>query len=108
MVRSEDERGVSAVQIFFWLVFLMVIGEAIFVIQNLAAPVIVMNFLFWKFETYLTDIIFQSIGWGMLAILLLWIPREIRNLFHVRNLKKRVAILETDLKNEKGSKQKEP
>jgi len=96
------------VQIFFWLVFLMVIGEAIFVIQNLAAPVIVMNFLFWKFETYPTDIIFQSIGWGMLAILLLWIPRGIRNLFRIRNLKKKVAILETDLKNEKGSKQKEP
>ena len=95
-------------QFFFWLVFLMAIGEAIFVIQNLAAPVIVMNFLFWKFETSPTDIIFQSIGWGLLAILLLWVPRGIRNLFRVRNLKKRVAILETDLKNEKGSRQMAP
>ncbi len=86
-------------QFFFWLVFLMVIGEAIFVIQNLAAPVMVMNFLFWKFETSPTNIIFQSIGWGILAILLLWIPRGIRNLFRVRNLKKRVSILETDLKD---------
>jgi uncharacterized integral membrane protein len=85
----------------------MVIGEAIFVIQNLAAPVIVMNFLFWKLQTSPTDIIFQSIGLGMIITLLLWIPRGIRNSFRIRNLKKRVAILETELKNEKGSKQKE-
>jgi uncharacterized integral membrane protein len=96
------------VQFFFWLIFLMVIDEAIFVIQNLAAPGIVMNFLFWKFKTYPTDLIFQSIGWGILTILLLWIPRGIKNSFRARNLKKRVSILETKLKNEKGSKQKEP
>lgn len=83
-------------QLFFWLVFLTAIGVATLVIQNSTAPMVVINFLFWKFETSLTYTIFGSIGCGMLIILLLWIPRGIKTSFWVRNLKKRIEILERE------------
>lgn len=83
-------------QFFFWLAFLIVIGLAIFAIQNSTAPSVVMKFIIWKFETSLTYTILGSIGCGMLIILLLWIPRGIKTSFRVRNLKKRIEILERE------------
>jgi uncharacterized integral membrane protein len=77
------------VRFFFGLVFLIAVGVAIFVVQNLTAPVVAMSFLFWKFETSPTNTILLSLGCGMLIILLLWIPRGIKTSFRVRNLKKR-------------------
>jgi len=96
------------VQFFFWLVFLIAIGVAIFVIQNLNTPVVVIKFLFWKFETSLAYTMLGSIGCGMLIILLLWLPRGIQTLFRVRNLKKRIEILEEEVKHTEGNKPKEP
>jgi uncharacterized integral membrane protein len=87
------------VQVFFGLVFLIAIGVVIFVVQNLAAPVLAMNFLFWKFETSPIDVILRSLGCGMLIILLLWIPRGIKASFRVRNLEKRIENLERELKH---------
>ncbi|MGO8988492.1 MAG: LapA family protein [bacterium] len=95
-------------QFFFWLVFLVALSVTILVIQNLNAPVVAIKCLFWKFETSLTDTMLGSIGCGMLIVLLLWFPRGIKNLFRVRNLRKRVEILEEEVKHTEGSKPKEP
>jgi uncharacterized integral membrane protein len=87
-------------QIFLWLAFLVFIGVAVFTIQNSIAPPVVMKFLFWNLETSLIYTILASFGSGILAILLLWIPRSIKASFRVRNLKKEIEILEKQMKHQ--------
>jgi uncharacterized integral membrane protein len=87
-------------QFFLWLAFLVVIGVAIFTIQNSTAPSVVMKFLYWNFETSLIYTILVSVGSGMLIILLLWIPRSIKALFREKNLKKEIEILERQMKHQ--------
>ena len=79
-------------QFFLGLAFLVVIGVAIFAIQNSTAPSVVMKFLFWNFETSLIYTILVSVGSGMLTILLLWIPRSIKASFREKNLRKEIEI----------------
>ena len=95
-------------QFFFWLVLLIAMGAAILVAQNLNTPAVVIKFLFWKIETSLTDTMLGSIGCGILIVLLLWFPRGIKNLFQVRNLRKRIEVLEEEVKHAEGNKPKEP
>ncbi len=93
---------------FFWLAFLIMIGVAIFAIQNSSAPPVVMKFLAWKFETSLVSTILGSIGAGILIILFLWIPSAIKHSFRVRNLKKEVGVL-TEMKNQiEANRPKDP
>jgi uncharacterized integral membrane protein len=94
-------------QFFFWFVFLIALSAAILVVQNLNTPAVMIKFLLWKFEASLTDTILGSIGCGMLIVLLLWFPRGIKNLFRVRNLRKRIEILEEEMKHTAGNKPKE-
>lgn len=94
-------------QFFFWLVFLIALTAAILVAQNLNAPVVVIKFLLWKFETSLTDTMLGSLGCGMLIVVLLWFPRGIKNLFRVRNLRKRIEIMEEERKHIEGNKPKD-
>jgi uncharacterized integral membrane protein len=68
-------------KVFLWIAFLIVIGVAIFAVQNSDAPIITVKFLFWKFETSLVYIILGSIGLGILFTLLVWIPRALRTAF---------------------------
>jgi putative membrane protein len=65
-------------QIFIWIVFLIVVGIAIFAVQNSNAPAVTIKFLLWKFETSLIYTILGSIVLGILITLLFWIPRAIR------------------------------
>jgi uncharacterized integral membrane protein len=90
-------------QIFLWLALLVVIGVAIFTIQNSTAPSVVMKFLFWNFETSLIYTILVSVGSGMLTILFLWIPRSIKASFREKNLKKEIEILERQIKHQVGA-----
>ena len=85
-------------QFFLWLVFLLVIGVAVFMVQNSTAPPVVMKFLFWNFETSLIYTILVSVGSGMLIILFLWIPRSIKASYRQKNLKKEIDILERQMK----------
>ena len=94
-------------QFFVWLVFLVVIGVAIFAIQNSTAPTVVLKFLFWKFETSFIYMILGSIVSGMLIILLLWIPRAIGVSFRVKNLKKEIGVLEREKNHIEVNKPKE-
>jgi putative membrane protein len=68
-------------QIFIYIAFLIVIGIAIFAIQNSGAPLVVIKFLIWKFETSLVYTILGSVGLGILLTLLFWIPRALRPFF---------------------------
>ena len=65
-------------QAFFYIVFLMIIGIAIFAIQNSSAPVVTLKFLIWRFETSLVYAVLGSIGLGIFITLLFWIPSAIR------------------------------
>jgi len=96
------------VQFFFWLVLLIAVSAAILVAQNLDTPAVVIKFLFWKIETSLTNAMLGSIGCGMVIVLLLWFPRGIRNLFQMRNLRRRIEVLEEEVKHTEGNKRKEP
>jgi uncharacterized integral membrane protein len=63
---------------FFWLASLVVVVLAIFAIQNSTTPVMMIQFLFWKFEISLIYAILGAVGSGMLIILLLWIRSAIK------------------------------
>ena len=65
-------------QVIFWFIFLIVVGIAIFAVQNSNVPFVTIKFLLWKFETSLVYTILGSIGLGILITLLFWIPRVIR------------------------------
>lgn len=71
-------------QFFYWLIFLMVIGIAIFAVQNSSAPPVIIRFLIWKFQTSLVYTILGSIGLGILFTLLFWIPRAFRASFKAK------------------------
>jgi uncharacterized integral membrane protein len=65
-------------QFFYWLIFLIAIGIAIFAVQNSSAPLVTIKFLIWRFQTSLIYTILGSIALGILFTLLLWIPRALR------------------------------
>lgn len=73
--------GGKGMQFFYWLAFLVVIGIAIFAVQNSSAPPVVIKFLIWKFETSLVYTILGSILSGILLPLLFWIPKVVRTSF---------------------------
>jgi len=66
-------------QFIYWIILLVVIGMAIFAVQNSNAPQVMIKFLLWKFETSLVYTILGSIVLGILITLLFWIPRAIRS-----------------------------
>ena len=84
-------------QSFYWLIFLMAIGIAIFAVQNSNAPLVMIKFLLWKFETSLIYTLLGSIGVGILITLFFWIPRAIKTSIRSRELKREVKNLETVL-----------
>jgi lipopolysaccharide assembly protein A len=68
-------------RIFFYGAFILLIGVAIFAVQNSSANPVTIKFLIWRFETSLIYTILGSILLGVLFTLLLWIPRALRNSF---------------------------
>jgi len=84
-------------QFFYWLIFLIIIGIAIFAIQNSSASPITIKFLFWQFETSLIYTILGSIILGVLITLFFWIPTAIKSAFHKRQLKREVGNLKSAL-----------
>ncbi|MEW6376368.1 MAG: LapA family protein [Thermodesulfobacteriota bacterium] len=93
-------------QFFYWLALLVVIGIAIFAVQNSTATPVEMKFLMWRFETSLIYTILGSFGLGVLITLLFWIPRAIRASLRVKKLHKEIENLETKHYRE-GNKPKE-
>jgi uncharacterized integral membrane protein len=72
-------------QVLIWLIFLIALGIAIFAVQNSNAPLVIIKFLFWKFETSLVYTILGSVGLGILLTLLFWISRILRASFQTKN-----------------------
>jgi uncharacterized integral membrane protein len=68
-------------QFFYWFVLWIVVGIAVFAIQNSNAPLVTIKFIVWNFETSLVYTILGSIGLGIIITLLFWIPRAIRSSF---------------------------
>jgi uncharacterized integral membrane protein len=79
-------------QAFFWVIFLIVIGIAIFAVQNSNAPLVTIKLLLWKFDTSLVYTILGSIGLGILITLLFWIPRAIRGSLRKRKLPQETSL----------------
>jgi len=75
----------------------MAIGIAIFAVQNSNAPLVMIKFLLWRFETSLIYTLLGSIGVGILITLFFWIPRAIKTSIRSRELKREVKNLETVL-----------
>jgi uncharacterized integral membrane protein len=71
-------------RIFSWIAFLILIGVAIFAIQNSSAAPVMIKFLAWRFETSLVFTILGSIVLGCILTLFLWISRTIRHSFKKR------------------------
>jgi putative membrane protein len=94
-------------QFFYWVAFLVVVGMAIFAVQNSTAPPVVLKFFIWRFETSLIYSILGSIGLGIIITLLFWIPRAIRTSFRTKRLHKEIEDLEIK-RNREGNKIKEP
>ena len=99
-------------QSFYWLIFLMAIGIAIFAVQNSNAPLVMIKFLLWRFETSLIYTLLGSMGVGILITLFFWIPRAIKTSIRSRELRREIKNLETILYKpaslgQEGSKRKE-
>jgi len=94
-------------QVFYWLALLVVIGMAIFAVQNSTTPPVVLKFFIWRFETSLIYSILGSISLGILITLLFWIPRAIRTSFRTKRLHKEIKDLEIK-HNREGNQIKEP
>jgi uncharacterized integral membrane protein len=77
-------------QVFFWIILLMVIGISIFAIQNSSAAPVTIKFFFWQYTTSLIYTILGSIALGILLPLLIWIPTSIRAVFRGKKSKQEV------------------
>ncbi len=84
-------------QFFYWLALLIIIGIAIFAVQNSTAPSIVVKFLLWKFETSLIYMVLGCFGGGILLTLFFCIPRAIRSMLRSKELRQEVKNLESAL-----------
>ena len=94
-------------QIFLWLIFLLIIAIAIFAVQNSPASPVAVKFLLWNFETSLIYTVLGSVGSGILIVLFLWIPRAIRASLRTKNLKKEIELLQGEMKHHLEEARKE-
>jgi len=79
---------------FFGLAFLVLVGVAIFTVQNSTAPAIDIKFLVWHIQTSLIYTILGTLVSGMIIVFFLWIPSAFRNSSKRRGLRKEIEIME--------------
>jgi uncharacterized integral membrane protein len=65
-------------KVIFGIAFFVILGIAIFAVQNSDAFPVTIKLLFWKFETSLVYAVLGSIVLGIFFTLLFWIPLTIR------------------------------
>jgi uncharacterized integral membrane protein len=75
-------------QVFLWIVFFILVGIAIFGVQNSNASPVMIKFLMWRFETSLVYAILGSIVLGILVSMFFWISRTIHLTFKKRARRK--------------------
>ena len=66
-------------KVIFGIAFLIILGVAIFAVQNSDALPVMIKLLFWKFETSLVYTVLGSVVLGIFFTLLFWIPWTIRS-----------------------------
>ncbi len=90
LIKYLQHKEDKPVQFFYWLIFLVAIGIAILAVQNSNAPLVMIKFLIWRFETSLIYTIPGSMGIGILMTLFLWVPRAIKGSIRMKESKKRI------------------
>ena len=78
-------------QFFYWLIFLIAIGLAIFAVQNSSAPPVTIKFLIWGFKTSLVYTILGSIVLGIILTFFFWIPRALRASFRSKTPRQEIS-----------------
>jgi uncharacterized integral membrane protein len=87
-------------RLFFGLAFLVLVGIAMFAIQNSTAPSVDLKFVVWNFRTSLVYTILGTFASGMVVVFLLWIPSALRASFQKRSLRKEIEILEKERRHD--------
>jgi uncharacterized integral membrane protein len=100
-------------QFFYWFILLIAIGIAIFAVQNSDAPLVMIKFLLWRFETSLIYALIGSIGLGILITLFFWVPRAIKSSIRSKELKQEIKNLQAMVTTpvslgQEGNKAREP
>jgi uncharacterized integral membrane protein len=90
---------------FFGLAFLVLVGVAIFAVQNSTAPAIDIKFLVWHIQTSLIYTILGTLVAGMIIVFFLWIPSAFRNSSQKRGLRKEIEILEKTRRHDLGGRE---
>ena len=75
-------------QVFLWIVFFILVGVALFAVQNSNAPSVMIKFLTWRFETSLVYTVLGSIVLGIIVSMFCWISRTIHLTFKKRTRRK--------------------
>jgi uncharacterized integral membrane protein len=86
----------GAMRLFVGLTLVVLVGIAIFAVQNSTAPTIDLKFFVWDIRTSLVYTILATFASGMVAVFLLWIPSALRVSSQKRSLKKEIEILEKE------------
>lgn len=81
------------------LALLVAIVAVIFAVQNAAS--ITVSFLVWQFGASLALVLLLAVAVGVLLVMLVTAPGNIRNSWNLSRLKKRVAELETEVQTER-------
>jgi uncharacterized integral membrane protein len=82
-------------QVFYWVILIVIICVAVFAIQNSSAPPITIKFLTWRVETSLIYTLLGSIGIGVIVTLFLLLPKTIQSSIRSKELKRKIENLET-------------
>ena len=82
------------IQFSYWIILLIIVGIAIFAVQNSSAPQVEMKFLLWSYKTSLIYTLLGSVLLGVIITLFFWIPRAIRSSIQMRELKKKIETFE--------------
>jgi uncharacterized integral membrane protein len=78
-------------KVIFGIAFLVILGIAIFAVQNSNASPVMIRLLLWKFETSLVYTVLGSIVLGIFFTLLFWIPWTIRASILKKDQRKRMG-----------------
>jgi uncharacterized integral membrane protein len=87
-------------RLFVGLAFVVLVGIAVFAVQNSTAPPIDLRFVVWDIRTSLVYTILVTFASGMVAVFLLWIPSALRTSSQKRSLRKEIEILERERRHD--------
>jgi uncharacterized integral membrane protein len=87
-------------RLFLGLAFVVLVGVAIFAIQNSTAPSVDLKFVVWGIRTSLVYTILGSFASGMVTVFLLWIPSALKASSQKKSFRKEIEILERERRHD--------